>query len=145
MSRSTHLDLQHCTGPQVRLISALEALERDGWDATRDGMGFSYCCGEPGDWDTLPVDQRDALLESFRKGERVKKSLGIALNDASSEVGVTILDFGDHNLTFWILDYRSDLFLPGRLVDCSYWLRRLIPPLLAAGFQFEAVHWRDEP
>lgn len=143
--RSTHLDLQYCTSPQVRLISALEALERDGWDATRDGLGFSYCCGEPEDWDTLPVDQRETLLSFFREGAVHRKTLGISLSDAANGVGVTILDFGDHDLSFRILDFRRELFLPGRLVDCSYWLRRLIPPLLAAGFQFEAVQWRDEP
>lgn len=96
------------------------------------------------DWQMVPVSMKDNVLEIIRRKDRMREEVGIDLVWQATCVGGTFrATTGTHRLTMSVDINRRKLPNTGGLTDVTWYLERLIVPLIGAGYFIEFVAFTD--
>jgi hypothetical protein len=143
MSRTVGI---HVTFEESRpILEVMDALLRSGWGFAEGGAVGYLPLGDQGmfDWQDAPLERwpevRGVLEQKVVRGEL----LGIQLLWAGTEIGATFLLYPDSSITVSLKANRTRLEGCEPVTDFSWFLSRVLRPLVAAGNVIASVECHD--
>jgi hypothetical protein len=130
-------------------LTVLELLLDGGWSATTGGHVTYLPLGDDGafGWQSAPAEVWARVRHELAQKQGANQGLGLALFWQNGPFGGTFHLDPPHadSLTLWIVWYpeRMRLLDAGGLTDHSWYLRRVVPPLVAAGIVVRSLSCSD--
>ena len=149
--------MSHSAGVDVSLYSpnnklsgtcVIDLLLKKGW--TIDDHGFIFYLplhdDEMFDWQREPVQKWPEIRTTLSQKERAEETIGLALTWQDSQIGGTFLvaASGTHFSADWQIN-RQQVKCTPTLTDHSWYLTRVLRPLLENGIQVKSVQCYDYP
>jgi hypothetical protein len=143
MSRSSWIEI-HCWNPVVSSLETLTALLDFGWSLDDHGQITILPLGdkEEFNWTRLSLSEKDKAFEIIRLKEIAGEIIGLTLTWAGSDVGVNVLLDKGEKITFSLLINRKSLE-SCEFTDVSWYLGKIIPPLLSRKMSVTQISWTE--
>ncbi|MEU9229429.1 hypothetical protein AB0D40_34395 [Streptomyces massasporeus] len=133
MSRTADIDLVFAR--VVTVDAAVRALASEGW-SLQEPLGISYMVNnnDLSDWQSASTDQAVEGLHVVDSPDNIDHHVGVCIYHSTAKTGGQLLFRAGRSRCSFIptIDRRS---LPGApdLTDMAWYLKALVPPLLAVG------------
>jgi hypothetical protein len=144
MSRSSHLQLD-LYGKEFDPLGILAILLEHEWTIDDHG-GITYLpLGDNGEfaWEGVPLTEVQSVMNILREKEEHGELIGIVLLWGESKIGGSFLIDKKERSVSVSLDTNRKEHDEYPITDIGWYLGKLIPPLLASGYEIERIDWVD--
>ena len=138
--------IEFLIGKKLDSLKLVQSLVDSGWSYDDYGM-ITY----------LPLDDNDKfdwkranLAEYLKVAEviekKIKKSevVGIVLTWKNTGIGGEFLFYQENGFLISLSSNRKTLAACYDYTDISWYIKRLIPPVIKAGYRIESVNWKED-
>jgi hypothetical protein len=140
MARSSWIQIE-CAS-RISALEALTGLLASGWSLDDHGQINMLPLGDTdqSNWTGLNLEERERAFDIIGQKEVAEEVIGITLSWPANGIGVNAHFRPDGTIWFSLLINLRTLE-KSEVTDVSWYLRRIIPPLVASGARIERIGW----